>query len=183
MFLMHFVRNVFNLPHLYTSIDLSKSLNTTPVNNYYYETNSSINPLTTYNYFEIPAVTIIVVPAILIPLNDFPFYVMTNESLPTELSTPISSDTEKKLSPPLNLIHDFDHIDHSTLGNIDPDTNFLSSINTSICKYYTELEFNQQFPQQYYKLSMFNLNVRSLPKNIDKVKHFLEGLHYNFIFY
>ena len=27
---------------------------------------------------------------------------------------------------------------------------------------------------------MFNLNVRSLPKNIDKVKHFLEGLHYNF---
>ena len=54
-------------------IDLSKSLNTTPVNNYYYETNSSDNPLTTYNYFEIPAVTIIVVPAILIPLNDFPF--------------------------------------------------------------------------------------------------------------
>ena len=27
---------------------------------------------------------------------------------------------------------------------------------------------------------MFNLNVRRLPKNIDKVKHFLEGLHYNF---
>ena len=44
MFLMHFVRNVFNLPHLYTSIDLSK-------------------------------------------------YDMTNESLPTELSTHISSDT------------------------------------------------------------------------------------------
>ena len=183
MFLMHFVRNVFNLPHLYTSIDLSKSLNTTPVNNYYYETNSSINSLTTYNYFEIPAVTIIVVPAILIPLNDFPFYDMTNESLPTELSTHISSDTEKKLSPPLNLIHDFDHVDHSTLGNIDPDTNFLSNINTSICKYYTELEFNQQFPQDY-KLSMFNLNVRSIPKNIDKVKHFLEGLQFfNFIFY
>ena len=104
---------------------------------------------------------------------------MTNESLPTELSTHISSDTEKKLSPPLNLIHDFDHIDHSTLGNIDLDTNFLSNINTSICKFYMELEFNQQFPQDY-KLSMFNLNVRSLPKNINKVKHFLEGLHYNF---
>ena len=27
---------------------------------------------------------------------------------------------------------------------------------------------------------MYNLNVRSLPKNIDKVNHFLEGLHYNF---
>ena len=171
MFLMHFVRNVFNLPHLYTSIDLSKSLNTTPVNTYYYETNGSINPLTTYNYFEIPAVTIIVVPAILIPLNDFPFYDMTNEFLPAELSTHISSDTEKKWSPPLNLIHDFDYIDYSTLGNIDPDTNFLSNINTSLCKYYTELEFNQQFPQDY-KLSMFNLNVRSLPKILIKLNIF-----------
>ena len=36
------------------------------------------------------------------------------------------------MSVPLNLIHDLDHIDHSTLGNIDPDTNFLSNINTSI---------------------------------------------------
>ena len=147
---MHFVRDVLNLPHLYTSIDLSKSLYTTPVNNYSNETNSSINPLTTYNYFEMPAITIFMVPAILIPLNDFPFYDMTNESLPTELSTHISSDTENKLSLPLNLIHYFDHIDHSALGNIDPDTNFLSNINTSICKYYTELEFNQQFPQQDY---------------------------------
>ena len=83
--LMHFVHGT--LPHLYTFIELLKSLNTTPVNNYFYETNSSINPLTTYNYFEIPAVTIIVVPAILIPLNDFPFYDTTNESLPTELSS------------------------------------------------------------------------------------------------
>ena len=83
------------------------------------------------------------------------------------------------MSFPLNLINDLDHIDHSILGNIDPDTNFLSNINTSICNYYSELEFNKQFPQDY-KFSIFNLNVRSLPKNIDKVKHFLEGLHYNF---
>ena len=54
MFLMHFVRNVFNLPHLYTSIDLSKSLNTTPVNNYYYETNSSMNPLIILKYPQLP---------------------------------------------------------------------------------------------------------------------------------
>ena len=26
---------------------------------------------------------------------------------------------------------------------------------------------------------MYNLNIRNLPKNIDKVKYFLEGLHYN----
>ena len=47
LFIMHFVRDVFNLTHLYTSIDLSKSLNTTPVNNYSYKTKNSINPLIT----------------------------------------------------------------------------------------------------------------------------------------
>ena len=37
LFIMHFVRDVFNLPHLNTPIDLSKSLNTTHVNNYSYK--------------------------------------------------------------------------------------------------------------------------------------------------
>ena len=42
-----------------------------------------------------------------------------------------------------------------------------------------ESEFIEQFPQDY-KFSIFNLNVRSLPNTTDKVKQFLEGLHYNF---
>ena len=80
------------------------------------------------------------------------------------------------MSVPLNVINDLDHIDHNILGNIDPDTNFLSNIKTSICNYYSELELNKQFPQDY-KIAICNLDVRSLPKNIDKVKHFLERLH------
>ena len=100
-----------------------KSLNITPVNNHSYETNNSINPLTRYYYYYIPASTIVMVPAIPIPFNDFPFYDMTNDSIPTELYTHISSDTEKKLSLPLNLIHDFDHIDHSTHNNNNNNNN------------------------------------------------------------
>ena len=177
LYIMHFVRDVFKLPHSYSrSIDHSKSLNTIPVNNYSYKTNNCINPLTTYNYFNIPRINIVVVPVKPIHLNDFPFNDMTDESLRTEFTIRNAIDSGIDLSVPLNLIHDLDHIDHSTLGDIDPDTNFLSNINTSICNYYSELEFNKQFPQDY-KFSIFNLNVRSLPKNIDKVKHFLKGLH------
>ena len=173
---MHFVRDVFNLLHLHRSIDHSKSLNTIPVNNYYNKTNDRINPLTTYHYFNIRIINIVVAPAKPTHLNDFPFNDITDKSLRTELPIHNSIHSGKNLSVPLNLFYDLDHIDHSILGNIDPDTNFLSNINTSICNYYSELEFNKQFPQDY-KFSIFNLNGRSIPKNIDKVKHFLEGLH------
>ena len=155
LFIMHFVRDVFNLHHTYRSIDHSKSLNTIPVNNYFYKTNNSINPLTTYNYFNIPRINIVVVPVKPIPLNDFPFNDMTDESLRTELTIRNYIDSGGYLSVPLNLIYEFDHIGHSTLGDIDPDPNFLSNINTSICNYYSELEFNNQFLQEY-KFSIFN---------------------------
>ena len=164
------------LTHSYRSIDHSKSLNNIPINNYSYKTNNRINPLTTYNYFNIPRINIVVVPAKHIPLHDFLFKDLSDESLRTELTIHNYIDSGNNLRVPLNVILDFDHIDHSTLGNIDPDTNFLSNINTSICNYYSELEFNKQFPPDD-KFSIFNLNIRSLPKNIDKVKHFLEGLH------
>ena len=141
MFIMHFVRDVFNLPQSYSrSIDHSKSLNTIAVNNYSYKTNNSINPLTAYNYFNIPIINIVVVPVKPTPLNDSPFNDMTDESLWTELTIRNSIVSGKDLSVPLNLIHDLDHIDHSTLGDIDLDTN---NINASICNYYSELEFNK----------------------------------------
>ena len=126
-----------------------------PVNNYSYKTSNRIYPLTTYNYFNVPSIIIVVVPAKLIPLNNFPFKDMSDESLRTELTIHNSIDSGNNLSVPLNIIHDLDRIDHSTLGNIDPDTNFLSNINTSICKYYSEFEFNKQFLPAY-KFSIFN---------------------------
>ena len=150
LFIMHFIRDIINLPHLYTPIDFSKSLNTTPVNKFSYKTKNSINPLTTYNYFYIPAISIVVVHAIHIPLNYLPFYDMTNESLPTD------TDTENNLSLPLNIIHDFDHIDHSTVGNIDPDTHFLSNIKTSICNYYTELStLSRRITLQFFNFIIY----------------------------
>ena len=112
------------------SIDYSKSLNTIPVNNYSYKTNNSINPLTTYNYFNIPRINIVVSACKTHTLNDFPFNDMTDESLRTEFTVRNAIDSGIDLSVPLNLIYDLDHIDHSTLGDIDPDTNFLSNINT-----------------------------------------------------
>ena len=85
LFIMHFVRDVFNLPHLYRSSDHSKSLNTIPVNNYSNK-KKSINPLTTYNYLNIPIINIVESHAKPTYLNDFPFNDIIYESLPTELT-------------------------------------------------------------------------------------------------
>ena len=57
---------------------LYRTVNTTPV--LLLQTNNSINPLTTYNYFNIPGINIVVVPAKPISLNDFPFNDMTDDS-------------------------------------------------------------------------------------------------------
>ena len=55
----------------------------------------------------------------------------------------------------------------------------MTDTNLSLCDYYTEFEYNQCF-QKNNQFSILNLNVRSLPKNIDAVKHFLAGLHNSF---
>ena len=52
-------------------------------------------------------------------------------------------------------------------------------MNTTLCNYYTEFKFNQCFPN-INNCSIFNFNVRSLPKNIDTVHHFLGGMQHNF---
>ena len=65
----------------------------------------------------------------------------------------------------LDIVLDTDHIDYSALGNIDPDLNILFDNNTIHCKYFTELEFNNYFTRPD-NFSLFNLNIRSLPKNV-----------------
>ena len=86
---------------------------------------------------------------------------------------------EININNPPDFIIDPDHIDYSVLGSIDPDTNFLLGNDTSWCHYYTEFEFNQCFSSND-KFALYNLNIRSLPKNMEKMQHFLEGLHYKF---
>ena len=79
---------------------LHKVFNTIPVNNYSNKTNDRINPLTTYNYFNIPIINIVVAPAKLTYLNDFPFNDITDESLRTELTIHNSIHSGKNLSFP-----------------------------------------------------------------------------------
>ena len=55
--------------------------------------------------------------------------------------------------------------DYSILDNKDPDTHFLSSNNRVISNYYTENEFNQ-IPNLDKNFSIFNVNIRSIPKKI-----------------
>ena len=55
----------------------------------------------------------------------------------------------------------------------------MTDINLSLCDYYTEFDYNQCF-QKNHQFSILNLNVRSLPKHIDAVKHFIDGLHNSF---
>ena len=69
--------------------------------------------------------------------------------------------------------------DYSILGNIDPDTHFLSSNNRVISNYYTENEFNQ-ITNLDKNFSIFNVNIRSIPKNLDRLRHYLLELNHNF---
>ena len=72
-----------------------------------------------------------------------------------------------------------DHrIDYSALGNTDPDTHYLSA-NKPISHYYTENEFNN-IPNLKNKLTFYNTNIRSIPKNFNKLKYFLFKLNHNF---
>ena len=64
------------------------------------------------------------------------------------------------------------------MGNIDPDSHYISA-SKPISHYYTENEFNN-IPTLKNKLTFFNTNIRSIPKNFDTLKYFLFKLNHNF---
>ena len=71
------------------------------------------------------------------------------------------------------------HLDYRVIGNVDPDLNILLDNNSINCRYFTEMEFNNHaFIDTNF--SLFNLNIRSLPKNYVNLQHFLEGLNISF---
>ena len=70
-------------------------------------------------------------------------------------------------------------IDYSALGDIDPDTHFLAAYNSAISDYYTEGEFNK-IPEYSNQFTIFNVNIRSIPKNFDKLRLYLQELNHNF---
>ena len=139
---------------------------------------STCNPLTTtdykwvswrkkskYSYFVYPVQT---------SLNDnLPFRKINNNEL---INTVLSNDSNKdNLDGVLN-----DHnIDYSTLGDIDPDTHFLTANKHIKSHYYTETEFNK-FVDLDNKFTLFNVNIRSIPKNFDRMRYYLYELNHNF---
>ena len=70
-------------------------------------------------------------------------------------------------------------IDYSTLSNVDPDTNLATNSHQLDCQYYTENTFNTKFPPSD-KFSIFHVNMRSIPNNLDKLIYYLEGIQHTF---
>ena len=66
------------------------------------------------------------------------------------------------------------------LENIDPDINLLTSNIQTDCNYFDELSFNQTLDNNVYNLSLFHVNVRSIPRNFDSLTSYLECLNCKF---
>ena len=106
--------------------------------------------------------------------NEFPYSNMSDDSLSEELSP--ENHAQGRQTTALDIVLDTDHQDYSVLGNVDP---ILLDNNSINCRYFTEMEFNtHSFIDTNF--SLFNLNIRSLPKNDVNLQHFLEGLNISF---
>ena len=100
---------------------------------------------------------------------------MTDDSLSEELSP--ENHAQGGQTTALDIV--LDTTNYSVLGNVGPDFNILLDNNSINCRYFTEMEFNNHsFIDTNF--SLFNLHIRSLPKNYVKLQHFLEGLNISF---
>ena len=66
----------------------------------------------------------------------------------------------------------------TNLSDIDPDANSIQGMKEP-CRYYNEKQFEDLikcFPSDYYLLSAFHFNIRSLPKNDDHLSQFLASI-------
>ena len=133
---------------------------------------SRTNPFTSLNYVIVPITNIISLAVLTISVYNFPYINLSDDCLIDELTPENNAVNEININNPLYSIIDPDHIDYCVLGSIAPDINFLMGNDTSLCHCFTEFEFNQCFPSDD-KFSLFNLNIRSHPKNIEKVRHLI----------
>jgi len=74
---------------------------------------------------------------------------------------------------------DEDRNDYSALSNVDPDKNISTNDEKLDCRYYTASEFNKSFPNSN-NFSLYHVNLRSIPNNIDKLTYFLEEINLRF---
>ena len=76
--------------------------------------------------------------------------------------------------------------DFNCMNDIDPDVHFYNShLNSDSlsCEYYLEDMFNSKISNMNIlanNLSMLNTNIRSMPKNLSKLKCYLENLNHKF---
>ena len=141
---------------------------------------ASTNPLTTNHYHwihlrKMSKKELTLYPVHAEPICNFPFHSLNQRDF---IDTCITDSTTNSRNSNVGVLIE-GRTDYSILGNIDPDTHFLSSNNRVISNYYTENEFNQ-IPNLDKNFSIFNVNIRSIPKNFDRLRHYLLELNHNF---
>ena len=72
-----------------------------------------------------------------------------------------------------------DRTDYSELAEIDPDRNYLRNSKATLCSYHNELSFNESFSKQN-NFSIFHVNIRSIPRNLDQLTFYLNSLNHTF---
>ena len=89
------------------------------------------------------------------------------------------------LNQAISVLHDtFDDMGNNSgnydLSDLDPDLNCISQ---SFSKYYLDHEFSSQFASDSVirkGFSVLNLNIRSIPKNLESLTNYLHLLNFNF---
>ena len=118
---------------------------------------SLTDPLTTDYFFKHrQSVIATCMPVSVTYNNEFPYSNMTDYSLSEELSP--ENHAQGGQTTALDIVLDTDHLDYSVLGNVDPDLNILLDNNSINCRYFTEIEFNNNFFIDT-NFSLFNLNI------------------------
>ena len=135
-----------------------------------------INPLTTTQFMKPLYNTITVMPVSRSNYTDLPFNNIGNNEFDFPHNTNNNINHNKSNDDPLI---NGDTYDHSELGNADPDSNFLVNNRQTICTYYNERSFNESY-QHSNTFSLFHVNIRSIPRNLDKLKLHLDSLKHNF---
>lgn len=77
----------------------------------------------------------------------------------------------------LNNFEVKDHKDHDPENDIDPDNTFYSNMNIN-CKYYSDDEYNSMKKDNC--LSIIHFNSRSMYKNFDSIKEYLQKFRSQF---
>ena len=72
--------------------------------------------------------------------NEFPYSNMTDDSLSEELSPENHAQGGQTTAP--DTVLDTDHLDYCVIGNVDPDFSILLDNNSINCRYFTEMELN-----------------------------------------